>query len=150
MRDVINVLEKNIKEVVSRLDSSKFFGLNNSATKRPDLFNFLVSLGVERGYPKELTSKKTSFVRTEYIENNNCRFLYSSLYFHEMISDNPTEKIDMITNDNEILDLVEKYANTGFDVIAEYMDQYSDEEMMLDLISQMDDWYKEYFGEDAF
>ena len=56
----------------------------------------------------------------------------------------------MITNDNEILDLVEKYANTGFDVIAEYMDQYSDEEMMLDLISQMDDWYKEHFGEDAF
>lgn len=147
MRETINVLDSNIKQVVARLDASRFFGLHNSATTRKDLFNFLAALGVERGYPKDFTSKKSSFVRTEQIENNNCRYAYSSLYYEDFISDDPSSKIDMITNDNEILDLVEKYANTGFDVIREYMDNSTEEIMMFDLISKMDAWYDKYFTE---
>ena len=54
--------------------------------------------------------------------------------------------MDTITDDNAKLNLVESFAETGFEVIKEKYETDSDETFCYELISQMDEWYDKYFA----
>lgn len=137
---VLNIDSKKKINLIPKLDNSDFFRLSNNNCYRKDLFNFGLALGYKRGYPTKL-DKRESFIRAEGLDND--KFLYNSVFFKEKIDGNP-EKIDKITDNTLIFDTIENYVNTGLDIIAEYMRDMTEENMMFKLIQEIDEAYKDF------
>lgn len=81
-----------------------------------------------------------SIVRTEFL--TNVEPLLSCLYYDKELKDNP-ENIDNICNRDEVYNLAEKCANTGFGILKEYMEHLDEETLFYKLISYMDRRYEE-------
>lgn len=140
-RLVLNISSKYNSEIVPQLDVNNYFQLSKSGgCSRRELFNFALALGYKRGYPSDL-EKQTSFIRKESLVND--KYLYSSVFFKEVIAGD-LSKIDEIVDENAVFSITEKYANTGFSVLKDYMKDMSDENLMYKLLSEIDDMYKDF------
>lgn len=124
MKATLNVSKSHYDGIIKELDKTRFFLLDNADTSRPELFNLALAFGLNENKPTQITSS-TTFVRTEYVE----RYLYQyrGIYFDKIISNN-TEKIDEIVNDDDVLSMMEQYANTGFDVLEKLMKEVDNDE----------------------
>lgn len=142
MRVTLNISKDKAWTVVNYLDNKKYLCLDDKTTSRTDLLIFAIALGFNRGYPSDRTSAKSSIVRTEYFHEQ--KHLFSAIFYHHFIKTGD-KTIDAITDDNAKLNLVESFAETGFEVIKEKYESDSDETFCYELISQMDEWYDEYF-----
>lgn len=141
MARTVDISAANVDGIVKDLDRTKYFCLNGSDTARRDLFNFALALGYKRGVePDPITSKKETFVRTEYL--NNTYYLMSSIYFKEIISDD-LSTIDDIVNEDKVYKLAEEYANTGFDILRNHFNTDNDEQLSYILLAQMDELFED-------
>lgn len=138
----LNITTKVKKDVLKALDRNDYFHLSNSGTSRQDLYNFALALGYKRGYPTDLTESKDSLVREEYV--NNCKFLYSSLYYSEHINKGHKEDLDDLIYSEKTFPLADRYANTGFDIINDLISSEPDEVLVFKLIQEMDEMYQEF------
>lgn len=136
----LNISSKNKKGILNDIDKQNYFCLA-SPTSRLDLYNFMLALGYNNGLPTELESAKESLIREEYV--NNQRFIYSAVYFtaHES---GCIENIEEITNVDKIFLLMDKYANTGFSVITDYMRDLGEMALAYKLIPEMDEMYEQF------
>ncbi|MFA6832575.1 MAG: hypothetical protein WCR36_09970 [Bacteroidaceae bacterium] len=70
--------------------------------------------------------------------------MYKSIYFDKVLSEDES-KIDDITDIDAAFDLVEQYANTGFNILDRMRKEFpEDEHFMKKLLSQIDEMHKEY------
>ena len=118
MRVTLNISKDKAWKVVDYLDTKKYLCLDDK------------------------TTSKSSIVRTEYFHEQ--KHLFSAIFYHHYIKTGD-KTVDAITDDNAKLNLVESFAETGFEVIKEKYETDSDETFCYELISQMDEWYDEYF-----
>ena len=88
--------------------------------------------------PTSIQNGSSTFVRTEYL--TNVEPLLSSLYFDKKLKDK-LDNIDEICNRDEVYNLAEKCANTGFGILKEWTEHLDEETLFYKLISYMD---KEY------
>lgn len=139
----LNISIKNKRGILADIDRQNYFCLA-SPTSRLELYNFALALGINNGLPTEFDSQKESLIREEYV--GNTRFMYSSLYFttHEQKC---LENIEDITNTDEIYKLMDKYANTGFSVLADYMKDISGPALAYKLIPEMDEMFEHFLQE---
>lgn len=145
MKSTINVTTEHLDGIIKELDSSKYFLLNlsNESASRTDLFNFALALGLNQGYPTKLATSK-GLIRTSNEDVKPFFFMYKAIYFDKIISEN-LHNIDNITNIDAALELVEEYANTGFDILAKMKKEYhEDEHFTKKLLSLIDNIQKEY------
>lgn len=133
----LNISVKNKNGVLRKIEDEHYFGLDECT--RLDLFSFMVALGYNSGYPSDFDGAKDSLVREEYTKNNNVCHLYSAIYFH-----NNKDKVEEVTDTDKVFALADKYANTGFSVIEDYMNECSPNALAMKLLAEMDKMYEEY------
>lgn len=140
----LNISVKNKNGILKDIDRQNYFQLGS--VTRTQLYNFALALGYHRGYPSDLDGGKESFIREEYVKDSNQRFYYSAIYF----AVNEKNGIEDITDREKVFPLMDKYANTGFSIISDYMSKYADNALALKLIAEMDEMYTKFkadFGE---
>lgn len=145
----LNISKKNKNGVLADIDRQNYFllGAGASGVSRINLYNFALALGYNRGLPTDLEAKE-SFVREENVNHSNMRFMYSAVYFdaHEKKC---IENIENIINTEEIFSLMDKYANTGFDILADYIKEHGDNALAYKLIPEMDEMNEEFLRDFA-
>ncbi len=134
------------KKTVGKIDQIGFLGLQNTGgkdigTPRIDLFLFAMALGMET-VPTEVKQPDT-FIRDEYVKNKHDSLLYAA-FIHNLKN---KEDIDSITNKEQVYKLAQNYANTGFDLIKDMMENRTETVAELELIKELDEQYEKYFGE---
>lgn len=145
MKSTINVTIEHLDGIIKELDNSKYYLLNlsNESASRTDLFNFALALGLKDGEPTPLVSSK-GLIRTS---NENVKpyfFMYKSIYFDKVLSKDDS-KIDEITDIDAALNLVEQYANTGFDILGRLKKEFpKDDLFMKKILTQIEEMNKEY------
>lgn len=142
-RVTLNIAKSYDDGFIEDIEKSKYFQLHKNATTRTDLYCFAIALSEMEG--KEATSLQSvgsvkSFVRTEFL--TNVEPLLSCLYYDKELKDNP-ENIDSICNRDEVYNLAEKYANTGFGILKEWTENLDEEALFYKLIGYMDKQYDE-------
>lgn len=138
----LNISIKNKKGILDTIDRQNYFKLGNSDCARLDLYSFLVAMGYHRGYASELEGTKDSFVREEYVKNANIRFAYSALYFDSL--PHAQSEVEHITETDKVFPLMDKYANTGFNILSDYMHMHADIALAYKLISEIDEMYEAF------
>lgn len=139
----LNIAKAYDNGFIENIEKTKYFQLNKNATSRTDLYCFAIALCAMEGEeptPISTVGAMTSIVRTEFL--TNVEPLLSCLYFDKELKDNP-ENIDNICNRDEVYNLAEKYANTGFGILKEYTEYVDEETLLYKLISYMDMKYEE-------
>ena len=124
------------KKTIERIDSTKLLNLDNKNCSRMELFLFALALGVESGTETDLT-KTDTLVRGEYINTKNEAFLYST-FIADLDADTDLERVNDI---NQVYNKVQRYANTGFQLIEGYFEK-SENVVQLQLLQELDEEYE--------
>lgn len=133
----LNISSKNKNGILRKIDDERFLGLDECT--RLELYSFMVALGFERGYPSDFDGAKESLVREEYTKNNNICYAFSALYFNDN-----KDKVEEIADSDKVFALADKYANTGFNVMLDYINEYSPNALAMKLLADMDAMYEQY------
>ena len=133
----LNISSKNKNGILKKIDDERFLGLDDCT--RLELYSFMVALGFESGYPSDFDGAKESLVREEYTKNNNICYAFSALYF----KDN-RDKVEDIADTDKVFALADKYANTGFSVMTDYINEYSQNALAMKLLADIDAMYEQY------
>jgi len=133
----LNISAKHKKGILRKIDDERYLGLNECT--RLELYSFMVALGFASGYPSDFDGSKESLVREEYTKTNNICYAFSALYFNEH-----KDKIEEIADTDKVFALADKYANTGFSVMADYINEYSQNALAMKLLADMDAMYEQY------
>lgn len=130
MKSTINVTIEHLDGIIKRLDNSKYFLLNlsNETASRTDLFNFALALGLREGGSTPLDTSK-GLIRTSNEDVKPYFFMYKSIYFDKVLSE-AESKIDDITDIDAAFDLVEQYANTGFNILDRMRKEFPEDEYL--------------------
>lgn len=142
-RVTLNIAKAYDDGFIEDIEKRKFFQLHKNAATRTDLYCFAIALGEMEGKgptPIQNVGATKSFVRTEFL--TNVEPMLSCLYYDKEIKDNP-EIIDDICNRDEVYNLAEKCANTGFGILKEYTEHLDEETLFYKLIRYMDKRYEE-------
>lgn len=145
MKSTINVTIEHLDGIIKELDNSKYYLLNlsNESASRTDLFNFALALGLKDGEPTPLVSSK-GLIRTSNEDVKPYFFMYKSIYFDKVLSKDDS-KIDEIIDIDAALNLVEQYANTGFDILGRLKKEFpKDDLFMKKILTQIEEMNKEY------
>ena len=133
----LNISVKNKNGILKKIDDEQYLGLDECT--RLDLYSFMVALGFERGYASDFDGAKDSLVREEYTKSNNMCYAFSAVYFNDN-----KDKIEEIADTEKVFALADKYANTGFSVMADYMNDYSQNALAMKLLADLDAMYDQY------
>ena len=135
----LNISVKNKNGILRKIDGEHYFGLGLDDCSRLDLYSFMVALGVANGYPSDFDGAKDSLVREEYVLNNNVRYAFSAIFFYDN-----KDKVEEITDKDKVFALADKYANTGFSVMTDYINECSQNHLAMKLLADMDNMYEQY------
>lgn len=128
---------KKVQKIKNKIDEKKFLGLDNNMTDRIQLFLFAMALGINTGCPTKLDNSD-SFVLDQSIKMHHRALMYA-LYIGEIQDKNNLEEcVDV----ESVYDLAQRYANTGFLIIEDYMNTKQDSVIQWELIKEMDEEYK--------
>jgi len=139
----LNIAKTYSNGFIADLEKSKYFQLHKNEATRADLYCFAIACAIVEGKeptPIQNVGPVTSFVRTEFLTNYEP--LFSCLFFEEYLKDKP-DKIDEICNRDNVYDLMEKYANTGFGIIKKWTEEIEEETLFYKLVGYMDKVYDE-------
>lgn len=133
----LNISVKNKNGILKKIDEECYLGLDECT--RLELYSFMVALGFANGYPSDFDGAKDSLVREEYTKNNNICYAFSAIFFNDN-----KDKVEEIADTEKVFALADKYANTGFSVISDYINEYSQNALAMKLLSEMDELYEQY------
>jgi hypothetical protein len=148
-RVTLNIAKAYDDGFIEDIEKKKYFQLHKNATTRSDLYCFAIALGeMEEKEPTPIQNvgATKSFVRTEFL--TNVEPLLSCLYYDKELKDD-LENIDNICNRDEVYNLAEKCANTGFGILKDWTDQLDEETLFYKLIGYMDKKYEDIKDEIA-
>jgi hypothetical protein len=136
-------LEYSVKanKLIEKLDEENYMGLGTKSITRSALFLFAMTLGVESKSPTELKNKYSGgLVLDKSIDGKTQALMYA-----EYISSlkDPENELDAIANKADVYKMAEQYANTGFEIIADYFENKKAEELVWDLFLELDKQYED-------
>lgn len=133
----LNISVKNKNGILRKIDDEHYLDLDECT--RLDLYSFMVALGFVSGYPSDFDGAKDSLVREEYAKNSNIFYVFSALFFNDN-----KDKVEEIADTDKVFALADKYANTGFSVMSDYINEYSQNALAMKLLTDIDTMYEEY------
>lgn len=133
---------KEAKKLIDKIDENGFLGLNISNTNRTELFIFASALGLEVDMQTKLDIKD-SLIRSSYLETKDEALFYSS--FINNIKDE--ENLEECVSKNQVFSQIEKYANTGFNLLKGMMESKNEEAAIFERIKILDEKYEECFND---
>lgn len=138
--DRLNV-SQNAQEVIDRIDEKNFFGLGKESISRSELFLFAMALGVDT-LPTKLENVHTGgLILDKSIDSATLASVYALL-----IAELGEDKLDGITNKQEVYRKAQEYANTGFLNLEDYLQKYSPDDLAWTLLSEMEEQYQTILG----
>ena len=133
----LNISVKNKNGILKKIDEERYLGLDDCT--RLELYSFMVALGFASGYPSDFDGAKDSLVREEYTKNSNVCYAFSALYYNDN-----KDKVEEIADTDKVFALADKYANTGFSVMTDYINKFSQNALSMKLLADMDNMYEQY------
>lgn len=133
---------KETKKLIDKIDLNDFLGLSNQNTSRTELFMFASALGLEVDMQTNLDSKD-SLIRVNYLQTKDEALIYSS--FINNIQDE--ENLEECVLKSEVFSQIEKYANTGFNLLQGMMESKNEEFAIFERIKELDQKYEECFND---
>jgi hypothetical protein len=146
-RVTLNIAKAYDDGFIENIEKTKYFQLHKNGATRTELYCFAIALcEMEQREPTPIQSVGAvkSFVRTEFL--TNCEPLLSCLYYEKCLKGNP-DMIDDICDRDEVYNLAEKYANTGFGILKSWSESVDEETLFYKLIGFMDKRYEEIIDE---
>ncbi|NLY87787.1 MAG: hypothetical protein GX083_04505 [Clostridiales bacterium] len=131
------------KQLLDKVEESNYLGLANkggAGVSRSEIFLFAMALGAESKSPTEVKNPYAGgLVLDKSIDSKTQAAMYAQLI--SQLSD-PENDLDEITKKGEVYKLAERYANTGFECIEEYIDTKKPETLVWDLFLELDAQYE--------
>lgn len=131
------------KQLLDKIEESNYMGLANkggAGVSRSEIFLFTMALGTESKSPTEVKNPYAGgLVLDKSIDSKTQAAMYAQ--FISQLSD-PENELDEITKKGEVYKLAERYANTGFECIEEYIDTKKPETLVWDLFLELDAQYE--------
>ncbi len=131
------------KQTLDKVEELNYMGLANkggAGVSRSEIFLFAMALGVESKSPTEVKNPYAGgLVLDKSIDSKTQAAIYAQ--FISQLSE-PENELDEITKKGEVYKLAERYANTGFECIEEYIDTKKPETLVWDLFLELDAQYE--------
>lgn len=138
--DRINI-SKKARESVDKIDESKYFCLQDSAISRSELFSFAMAIGVDTVPTKLESIYPGGLVLDKSIDSCTKALMYA-LFIDKLGGGD----LDEITRKDAVYSVAQEYANTGFEVLADYMNRTKDSDLLWTLLAELDAQYSEIMG----
>jgi len=140
MPDRLNYSNK-AKLLLEKIDEINYMGLGLKGISRSELFLFAMSLGVESKTKTEVVNPYTGgLVLDKSIDSKTQALIYSQ--FISLLKE-PDNELESILNKSHVYKMAEQYANTGFEILADYLDKKKPEDLVWDLFLELDTQYEE-------
>ena len=137
--DRINYTKK-ARNLIEKIDESKFFCLNEGVLSRSELFAFAMAIGsdttktkLENIYPGGLVLDKSIDMKT--------KALIYALYINSICD----KDLDSVTNKEAVYTMAQEYANTGFENLEDYFKTKKEDALMWELLKELDKQYEMLF-----
>jgi len=131
------------KQLLDKIEESNYIGLANkggAGVSRSEIFLFAMALGAESKSPTEVKNPYAGgLVLDKSIDSKTQAAMYAQ-YISQLPE--PENDLDEITKKGEVYKLAEKYANTGFEYIEEYVNTKKPETLVWDLFLELDAQYE--------
>lgn len=137
--DRINITRK-AKAIVDTIDSEEYFKLGSKSTTRSELFVFAAALGIDTMMPTELKNIHGGGLILESSIDSKTKALIYACFIGGL--DN-TDMLDDITNKSDVYNNIQEYANTGFEILEDYIQNKKDVDLIWDLLTELDAYYNE-------
>jgi len=128
------------KQLIERIDEENYLGLGNKGITRSELFLFAMSLGIESKSQTEVKNPYAGGLILEKSIDSKTRSLMYSQFILSLID--PENELDIISDKAQVYKMAEQYANTGFEIIDDYMDNNKPEDLVWDLFLELDEQYE--------
>ena len=128
----------NAKKTLEKIDEINYMGLGKVIT-RSELFLFAMSLGIEIDVKTEVVNPYSGgLILEKSIDSKTTAAMYSQ--FISQLKELDCE-LDSITDKGQVYNMAEQYANTGFEILADYFDNKKPEDLMWDMFLELDKQY---------
>ena len=128
---------KRARELMTRIDESKYFCLHDSIVSRSELFTFAMAIGAET-VPTKLENIYPGGLVLEGSIKTNTKALMYALFIGNL----GNSDIDEITKKDSVYSMAQEYANTGFEIIEDYMNKKKDIDLFWNLLEELDLQYQ--------
>ncbi len=138
--DRLNYSTKS-KQMLEKIDDVNYIGLGLKGTTRSELFLFAMALGVESKTKTEVVNPYSGgLILDKSIDGKTQASMYSQ--FISLLKD-PENELDTVVDKSSVYKMAEQYANTGFEIIADYLDKKKPEDLVWDIFLELDTQYNE-------
>lgn len=134
--DRINI-SKKARESVVKIDEMQYLGLQDSAASRSELFSFAMAIGYDTTLPSKLENVYPGGLILEKSIDSCTRALMYALFIDKL----GERDLDEITRKDAVYSLAQEYANTGFEVLEDYMGKKRDSDLVWELLEELDAQY---------
>ena len=131
----INVTKK-VRDLVSKIDKIQYFGLQDSMISRSELFLFAMAIGAE-AVPTKLENINPGGLVLENSIDSRTKSLMYALFIKNL----ENKDLDTITQKDAVYNMAQEYANTGFEIIDDYISKKKDTELIWDFLEELDVQY---------
>ncbi|KUO76551.1 MAG: hypothetical protein APF77_05325 [Clostridia bacterium BRH_c25] len=138
--DRINITKK-ARELVSKIDETKYFGLQDNIISRSELFLFAMAIGADTIPTKLENTYPGGLILEKSIENRTKALMYALF-----IKNLEGKDLDEIAKKDAVYTMAQEYANTGFEIIEDYMGKKKDIDLIWDLLEELDSQYQSIIG----
>jgi len=133
------IITKKAKTVVDTIDKNKYLSLDSPSTTRSELFIFAVALGIDTVPTKLENIYPGGFIRKSSIDDMTKALIYA--FFISRLPN--VDMLDTIDNKERVYSTAQEYANTGFEILDDYISNKKDYELIWDLLEELDTQYNE-------
>lgn len=129
-------------KLIERIDADDYLGLGKNHITRSELFLFAMALGVECNTETSLTNIYSGgLVLDKSIDSKTRAAIYAQ--FISKLTD-PSKNVDEVTDKTQVYKMAEQYANTGFEILDEYMNTKKPFDAALDMFVELDEQYSSF------
>lgn len=131
-------LSRHAAEVVARLREANYMELNEGAANRSEIFLFAMAFGAGSVPTKLDGLNEGGWVLEKSIESQTRALMYALF-----ISKLEGGELDEIMDKGRVYAMAQEYANTGFEVLENFLDTKKDGEAVWDILADLDRLYTE-------
>ena len=137
MPDRINISKKS-KNIINKVEKEKFLNLDSTNTSRSLLFSFAMAIGLETMPTKLENLHPGGLILDSSIDSKTKSLMYSYIISK---STNKTT-LDEVSDKEYVYKSVQELANTGFQVIEDYMEK-NENDVIWNMLKELDEQYYE-------
>lgn len=123
------------KKVIDKIDELDYLALGKQSSSRSELFLFAMALGVDT-YQTKLDTVNGLILEKSF--GGQMEALLYALFINKKTDQNT---LDLVTDKEQVYSLAQEYANTGFDILEDYMQKEKDMDLVWTLIEELDNQY---------